>query len=61
MDHGSGFIWATRSEGQLEDYVKALDFELSDEEIETSDELYRPRDVINDRVHNPMPCHLGGV
>lgn len=46
---------------QLEEYVKALDFELSPEEIETLDRLYRPRHVINDHVRNPMPRHLGGV
>ena len=46
---------------QLEDYVKALDFELSPEEIEMLDGLYRPRDVINDHHRNPMPRHLGGV
>jgi aryl-alcohol dehydrogenase-like predicted oxidoreductase len=49
------------SVSQLENYVKALDFELSPEEIETLDRLYRPRDVINDHVRNPMPRHLGGV
>jgi aryl-alcohol dehydrogenase-like predicted oxidoreductase len=46
---------------QLDGYVKALDFELSPEEISAIDALYRPRDVINDHHHNPMPRHLGGV
>ncbi len=46
---------------QVEDNVKALDFELSRDEIKTLDELYRPRDVINDYVPDPIPRHLGGV
>jgi len=40
---------------QLENNVKALDLELTTDEIETLDALYRPRDVINDYVPNPMP------
>ena len=46
---------------QVEEYVKALDFELSPDEIATLDELYRPRDIINDHVRIRMPRHLGGV
>lgn len=46
---------------QMENFVKALDFKLSPEEIASLDELYRPRDVINDHVSNPMPRYLGGV
>jgi aryl-alcohol dehydrogenase-like predicted oxidoreductase len=49
------------SVGQVEDYVKALDFELGPDEIATLDGLYRPRDIINDHVRNRMPRHLGGV
>jgi 1-deoxyxylulose-5-phosphate synthase len=49
------------SVSQLEDNVKALDLELSPGETETLDQLYRPRDVINDHVPKPMPRHLGGV
>ncbi len=49
------------SVSQVEDNVKALDLELSPGEIEALDQLYRPRDVINDHVSNPMPRHLGGV
>ena len=49
------------SVSQLEDNVKALELELLPDEIATLDQLYRPRDVINDHVHNPMPRHLGGV
>jgi aryl-alcohol dehydrogenase-like predicted oxidoreductase len=46
---------------QAENNIKALEFELSPEEIKTLDALYRPRDVINDQVPNRMPRHLGGV
>ena len=46
---------------QLEGYVKTLDFGLTPKEIETLDGLYRPRDVINDHVRNPMPRHLAGI
>jgi aryl-alcohol dehydrogenase-like predicted oxidoreductase len=49
------------SVSQLEDNVKALDLELTQEEIETLDGLYRPRDVINDQVPDRTPRHLGGV
>ena len=46
---------------QVENNIKALDLELTLDEIETLDALYKPRDVINDHVPNPMPRHLGGV
>ncbi len=46
---------------QVANNVKALDLELSPDEIEALDQMYRPRDVINDHVPNPMPRHLGGV
>jgi aryl-alcohol dehydrogenase-like predicted oxidoreductase len=46
---------------QVENNIKALDLELTTDEIEILDALYRPRDVINDHVPNPMPRHLGGV
>ncbi len=49
------------SVGQLEGNVKALDLELKHDEIAVLDAMYRPRDVINDHVHNPMPRHLGGI
>ncbi len=49
------------SVSQVEDNVKALEFELSPDEIGTLDRLYRPRDVINDHVPDRMPRHLGGV
>ena len=41
--------------GQLENLVGALDLELTTDEIEGLDALYRPRDVINDYVPDPMP------
>ena len=46
---------------QVTNNVKALDLELKEDEIEALDQMYRPRDVINDHVPNPMPRHLGGV
>ena len=49
------------SVSQLDGYVEALDFDLSRDEIAFLDGLYRPRDVINGQIRNPMPRHLGGV
>jgi len=49
------------SEQQLDSNIDALDLKLSKEEIYSLDELYRPRDVVNDYVPNPLPRHLGGV
>ncbi len=43
---------------QIENNVAALDLELSADEIEILDGLYRPRDVINDHVPNPIPRYL---
>jgi len=54
-------IMGADSPGHVENNIKALDLELSEDEIETLDSLYRPRDVLNDYVPNPMPRHLGGV
>ncbi|MFQ5983562.1 MAG: aldo/keto reductase [Woeseiaceae bacterium] len=48
-------IIGASSASQVEDNVAALDLELSADEIEMLDELYRPRDVINDHVPDPMP------
>ena len=45
---------------QLDNNVNALALELSSDEIETLDGLYRPRDVINDYVAEPMPRYLEG-
>jgi aryl-alcohol dehydrogenase-like predicted oxidoreductase len=52
-------IIGASSVSQLENNVKALDLELGADEIETLDRMYRPRDVINDHVPNPMPRYLG--
>ena len=54
-------IMGADSPGHVENNIKALDLELSEDEIEMLDSLYRPRDVLNDYVPNPMPRHLGGV
>ena len=51
-------IIGASSVSQLENNVKALDLELTVDEIETLDQLYRPRDVINDHVPEPMPRYL---
>lgn len=48
-------IIGVSSISQVENNVKALDFKLSSEEIGALDQLYRPRDLINDYVTNPMP------
>ncbi len=45
---------------QVEDNVAALDVKLTTEEIQRLDKMYRPRDVINDHVPNPMPRYLEG-
>jgi len=51
-------IIGASSVNQLENNVKALDLQLSPDEIGTLDDLYRPRDVINDHVPIPMPRYL---
>jgi aryl-alcohol dehydrogenase-like predicted oxidoreductase len=51
-------IIGASSVSQLENNVKALDLELSADEIEVLDQLYRPRAVINDHVPDPMPRYL---
>ena len=45
---------------QLENNVAALDLELSADEIDVLDQLYRPRDVINDHVPEPMSRYFEG-
>jgi aryl-alcohol dehydrogenase-like predicted oxidoreductase len=54
-------IISAASLSQLDENVKALDLELTADEIESLDQLYRPRDIVNDYVSTPMPRHLGGV
>jgi len=45
---------------QLENNVQALDIALSADELKLLDQLYRPRDVINDEVPRPMTRYLEG-
>ena len=45
---------------QLENNVGAMDLELTPDEVAMLDQLYRPRDVINDHVAEPMPRYLQG-
>ena len=54
-------IITASSVDQLDSNVNALDLELTQDEIESLDQLYRPRDVVNDYVTELMPRHLGGV
>jgi aryl-alcohol dehydrogenase-like predicted oxidoreductase len=51
-------IIGASSVSQLENNVNALNLELTTGEIETLEEMYRPRDVINDYVPNPLPRYL---
>jgi aryl-alcohol dehydrogenase-like predicted oxidoreductase len=51
-------ILGASSVSQVENNVKALEVELSDEEIASLDQLYRPRDMINDYIPEPLPRYL---
>ena len=51
-------IIGASSAGQVENNVKALNLELTAAETATLDAMYRPRDVINDHVPEPMPRYL---
>ncbi len=51
-------IIGASSLSQLENNVNAMNLELTPDEIETLAQLYRPRDVINDHVPEPMPRYL---
>jgi aryl-alcohol dehydrogenase-like predicted oxidoreductase len=51
-------IIGASSVSQVEKNVGALDLVLSMDEINTLEQLYRPRDVINDYVPEPMPRYL---
>ena len=53
-------IIGASSVSQLDNNVKALDLDLTADEIRDLDLLYRPRDVINDYVPEPMPRYLQG-
>ncbi len=51
-------IIGASSVGQVEKNVNALDLELPMDEIDALSQLYKPRDVINDHVPEPMPRYL---
>ncbi len=51
-------IIGASSVSQLENNVNAMNLELTLDEIETLNQLYRPRDVINDHVPKPMSRYL---
>ena len=51
-------IIGASSVSQLENNVGAMNLELKEDEIASLDQLYRPRDVINDHVPNPMSRYL---
>lgn len=53
-------IVGASSPEQVEDNVRALDLELTAEEIDGLSAMYRPRDVINDYVPQPMPRYWQG-
>ena len=53
-------IIGASSVSQLENNVNALDLELTTDELDTLSQLYRPRDVINDHVPEPMSRYLQG-
>ena len=53
-------ILGASSTGQLERNVAALDLKLGLDEVESLDQMYRPRDVINDHVPEPMPRYWQG-
>jgi aryl-alcohol dehydrogenase-like predicted oxidoreductase len=53
-------IIGASSVSQLEQNVNALELELTPDEIESLNRLYRPRDVINDHVPKPMPRYYKG-
>jgi aryl-alcohol dehydrogenase-like predicted oxidoreductase len=54
-------IISAASVEQLDNNIAALDLELTPEELSSLDEMYRPRDIVNDYVKDLMPRHLGGV
>ena len=54
-------IIGASSAEQIEKNVKALDLELGAQHLDTLDNMYRPRDVINDYVLEPKPRYLKEV
>lgn len=53
-------IIGASSVSQIESNIGALELELTTNEIEMLDQLYRPRAVINDYVPHPTPRYLEG-
>jgi 1-deoxyxylulose-5-phosphate synthase len=51
-------ILGASSVSQVENNVEALEVELSDEEVASLDQLYRPRDMVNDYIPEPLPRYL---
>ena len=51
-------IIGASSVSQLEKNIATINIELTTDEIESLDRLYKPRDVINDHVPKPMPRYL---
>ena len=60
-DHICSPLVGASTVGHMDDNVKALELTLTADEIAALDALYRPRDLINDYVTDPMPRHLGGI
>jgi aryl-alcohol dehydrogenase-like predicted oxidoreductase len=45
---------------QIENNIAAFDFDLTTDELESLDAMYKPRDVINDYVPEPVPRYWQG-
>ena len=54
-------IVSVRTSDQLDNNVSALNLELEPEELESLEDMYRPRGVVNDYVRDLPRRHLGGV
>ena len=54
-------IIGASSLAQLATNVGSLDLKLTCDEIQILDALYRPRDVINDYIPEPLPRYLKGA
>jgi len=51
-------ILGASSVSQVENNIKALEIDLSEGEIAALDQMYRPRDMINDYIPEPLPRYL---
>jgi aryl-alcohol dehydrogenase-like predicted oxidoreductase len=51
-------ILGASSVSQVENNIKALEIDLSEGEIVALDQMYRPRDMINDYIPEPLPRYL---